>query len=240
VYKTTNDGGNFASLGNAMHCDSVAVDFADPARMTMIAGGHERHSIWHSTDSGQTWTDLGPNLPTSDGYTGFVMLLDSQTYLAASWSAMMGGVFRTTDSGTTWTQVSTAGNIDSRPHKAMDGKIYWILDSTQGASGLIVSGDQGVTWTKVAGSEGIVSTEVGLVELPDGRFVTVGMNNLIISADHGATWEPLGPTLPWVPWGVAYSTFRKQLYIWHWTCDNDANSVQPDALDSLSFDYAAK
>jgi hypothetical protein len=236
AYKTTDDGATFTMLGSATHCDSISVDFTDPARQTMIAGGHERHIVWRSTDGGQTWTDVSPNIPMTAGYTGFVLLLSPMVHLAAAWDGT-GGVFRTTDGGMTWTQVFNGGPIDSRPLVSTDG-IYWVLQNTATSSGLIKSTDQGVTWTLVNGSQMIQSTEVGLVELPDGRFVTKGMTNLIVSSDRGVTWGPLGPAYPngISPWGTVYSKYRKELYIWHWTC-NAVNPVTNDAVMSWPFDY---
>jgi len=40
------------------------VDFSDPERRNVIAGGHEQsRMVWKSTDGGQTWTNVGLNLP---------------------------------------------------------------------------------------------------------------------------------------------------------------------------------
>lgn len=239
AYVTTDNGSTFSALGDATHCDSISVDFTDPARQTVLAGGHERHIVWRSTDGGQTWNDVGPNIPAAAGYTGFVLTLGSKVHLAATWNSATGGVFRSVDGGSTWSQVFT-GPIDSRPLLASDSAIYWVLHNTEGTAGLIKSTDQGATWAKVAGSDGIISTEAGIAELPDGRFVTVGNTNLIISADHGATWNPVGPALPFSPWGVTYSKFRKKLFIWHFTCTNGSQPVAPDALQSIPFDSASQ
>src|SRR5437868_3396524 len=69
VYKTTDNGNTFQAL-NVHSNDYVSVDFTDPQRKTLVAGGHEStKSVWKSTDSGATWTNIGLNLPTGFGDT---------------------------------------------------------------------------------------------------------------------------------------------------------------------------
>src|ERR1043166_9062735 len=64
VYHTTNGGQTFQHLGSAKHNDSLSVDFSDPKRRTLLAGGHEQsRTVWKSGDGGQTWTNIGSTLP---------------------------------------------------------------------------------------------------------------------------------------------------------------------------------
>ena len=42
VYHTTNGGRTFRHLGKITHNDDVSIDFADPRRRTLVAGGHEQ------------------------------------------------------------------------------------------------------------------------------------------------------------------------------------------------------
>src|SRR5512137_2274038 len=49
VYRTTNAGQTFQHLGSARHNDYVSVDFSDPQRRTLVAGGHEQsRTVWKS------------------------------------------------------------------------------------------------------------------------------------------------------------------------------------------------
>ena len=51
VYRTTDNGATFTPLGDARHIDSVSVDFADPQRQTLLAGGHEqKQTLYRSAD----------------------------------------------------------------------------------------------------------------------------------------------------------------------------------------------
>lgn len=237
AYTTSDSGATFTQLSATRHCDSISVDFSDKTRSLLLAGGHEQHTLYKSVDGGTNWEDLGPNIPTEAGATGFTHILDADTYLVASWQgASKSGVFRTTDGGKSWKRVYSGG-IDSRALVAQDGNIYWVTNSNENNAGLIKSDDQGLTWEKVPGSDVILTTEQGLVELPDGRIATRGATHLLISADHGQHWQAVGQALPFIPWGVTYSPFRKAFYIWHWSCVDGNNPIPEDAILKLDFDY---
>ncbi|HXK17196.1 MAG TPA: hypothetical protein VNG33_05325, partial [Polyangiaceae bacterium] len=69
VYKTTDNGASFTAAGSVTHCDSVSVNFNDPARMLLLAGSHEQsQKLFRSTDGGANWTDIGKALPTGSGF----------------------------------------------------------------------------------------------------------------------------------------------------------------------------
>jgi len=57
VYKTIDGGIDVPAIGvtNVNHIDFVSVDYTDPNRQTMLAGGHEQgnEQFWKSTDGGQ-------------------------------------------------------------------------------------------------------------------------------------------------------------------------------------------
>jgi hypothetical protein len=79
---------------------------------------------------------------------------------------------------------------------------------------------------------------VKLIELPDGRIVSISAPYLIISADHGTTWRFFGPLLQTglTPGGIAHSPFRKAIYLWKNDC---GPVVLPDAIQRFDFDYQA-
>ena len=217
VYRTSNDGQTFQHLGSAKHNDYVSVDFADPQRRTLLAGGHEQaRTVWKSVDAGQTWTNVGANLPEGTKHSSNPLLLDATTYLvnASGWGKGTGGVFRTSNGGATWAQVS-ALEANGAPLSASDGSIYWPIASGRG---IIRSTDQGQTWTQVCGPNVIKGSQ--LVELPDGKLAAVAGKGLKISADHGATWTPVGEPTPVQPAGVIYAPARRAFFIWNWDCGN--------------------
>ena len=101
---------------------------------------------------------------------------------------------RTTDGGQSWSLAPGSGGVAGAPVRAADGTITWLLGN---GSGVLRSIDAGATWS-ASSSTGVISpTATSLVQLPDGRLVTVGVDeNLIVSADGGATWVPFGPACP--------------------------------------------
>ncbi len=215
VYRTADDGRTFQHLGGAKHNDYVSVDFSDPQRRTMLAGGHEQsRTVWKSADGGQAWTNIGAALPEGTKFTTHPLFIDASTYLvnASGWGKGTGGVYRTTTGGATWTQVS-ALEAQGAALSASDGSFYWMLASDRGA---IRSTDQGRTWTQVCGS-GVIKG-LHLIELPDGKLAAVADKHIKVSADHGATWTPLLDPMPVQPAGVIYAPARQAFFIWNWNC----------------------
>jgi hypothetical protein len=240
VYETSDDGNTFLPLGDSHHVDLVSIDFTDPNRQTLLAGGHEAsQTLNRSTDGGMTWTSVGATLPPNTNCT-YPLVIDAQTHLVGcgGYGGGVSGVYRTTNGGTTWTNATALGG-DFRPLTASDGSIYWADPSN---AGMARSTDQGQTWSEViVAPYSIVSLHP--IELPDGRIATVGPSTgtqyVIVSADQGATWKPVSGPLPYSDtFGLTYSSQRQAFYIWHFTCTNDA--VQPvptDGIMSFGFDY---
>ncbi|HMJ90172.1 MAG TPA: hypothetical protein VK530_10170 [Candidatus Acidoferrum sp.] len=215
VYHTTNAGQTFQHLGNAKHNDNVSVDFSDPQRRTLLAGGHEQsRTVWKSVDGGQTWTNIGATLPEGTKHSSNPLLLDASTYLvnASGWGKGTGGVFRTTNGGATWTQAG-ALEANGTPLRASDGSIYWPLMSDRG---VIRSTNQGETWAQVCG--GGVLKGARIIELPDRKLALNGGKNIKVSSDQGATWTPVCEPMPGSPAGLIYAAARHSFFIWYWDC----------------------
>jgi photosystem II stability/assembly factor-like uncharacterized protein len=231
VYKTTDNGAIFSAVGDVAHCDSVSVNFADPARMLLLAGSHEQsQKLFRSTDGGQKWEDIGKALPAGSGFCTTSFIIDAKTFVVGcgGWYGGAPGIVRTTDGGTTFQQVSDKG-VAGQPLRAVDGAIYW---AGHQAGGLYKSADQGKSFAQVADSNQAKSVEP--IELPDGRIVTVGGTTLMASADHGTSWKPLADPLPFAPSGVTYSPFRNAFYVWQWDCKD---VVLPNAIMRFGYDY---
>ena len=227
VYKTTDGGLTFTRLGMIAHNDLVSVDFRDPDRKVLLAGAHEtKRKLFHSSDGGKTWTDIGMNLPDGSHFSSAPLVLDAQHFLlgACGWGDGTCGVYASSDGGKTWSSTTTEGP-GGRPLWTANGHLLWsgVWD------GMLISDDVGKRWKKVGGAK------LAPVELPDGRAVAIGSDHLVISSDHGATWSNIGQPLPYAPNGVTYSAAAKTFYIWRNDC---GDRVLSDAVMSAGFDYA--
>jgi photosystem II stability/assembly factor-like uncharacterized protein len=229
VYRTTDGGATFAALGNAHHNDAVSVDFTDPMRRTLLAGGHEMaRTVYRSTDGGGTWTNIGMNLPGNAGTCTQPLALDGQTYLVGCFDyGSPGSIVRTTDGGANWTIVYPSPVSSSRPLVASDGAIYW---SRSGDHGLVKSTDRGQTWTELPSPGNFGS--LAPVALPGGRIAAFGPRGIMVSADGGTTWNVATPPVPFSPHGITYAATRRAFFAWHFSCDN---TVPADAIAGFAY-----
>jgi photosystem II stability/assembly factor-like uncharacterized protein len=211
VLKTTDGGSTFTRLGDISHSDGVSVDLTDPARMTLLAGGHEqKRNLRRSTDGGQTWENVGANLPEDSHFSSCPLVIDSQTYLVAcaGWGDGTYGIHRTTDGGATWEQVSDLGPVGP-PLVTSKGVVIWALIWDRG---IVASANQGGRW--VQSTQWGVVKMVTPIEMPDGRIVALqyGTRNLVVSANGGNPWNPIGEACSVEPGGVAYSPRRQAFF----------------------------
>jgi photosystem II stability/assembly factor-like uncharacterized protein len=226
VYRTDDNGSSFRALGSLGHNDTISVDFTDLNRRTLLAGGHEqRQTIYRSQDGGNTWTNVGGNLPSGTAFSSYPLVINLKTFFAgcfSSWGGGTGGIYQSNDSGTTWNSVSTQGG-SAQPLVASDGSIYW-----PSADGSMMRGTgQGSNWIwSQTVSKGIL-VNVHPIELPDGRIVSLSRQHVMISSDHGVNWQPFGPQLPFMPIGISFADSDKSFYMWQFDC---GNKVLPNAL----------
>jgi photosystem II stability/assembly factor-like uncharacterized protein len=212
--------------------NSIGVDFSDPNRQTLIAGGHEQSQVvYKSIDGGATWTQIGGNLPNGSGFSQDPVVINATTYIINTYPSYGGGtpgIYRTTNGGTSWTRVTLEqGN---QPALVMpDGDIYY-----SDGNGVVRSTDQGQSWVAVGTN---LRSEFRPSGLPDGRLLSVDNNNrLVVSSDKGSTWSEFGPPLPFsngFSGGISYSAVNQAVYVWHWDCNFSNPIVLPDSVYQL-------
>lgn len=145
-YKTTDGGLTFKQLGTMTFSQDAAIDFADPARKTMLTGTHGK-GIFRSTDAGQTFTDISAGVP---GNTLWPLLIDAQTYLIGTFDAEASNaaVYRTTNGGASWSQVTALSpSHDGTFRRTSDDSLYLPISAN---AGIMKSVDLGKTWTRLA------------------------------------------------------------------------------------------
>jgi hypothetical protein len=226
VYRTDNDGSVFQALGSIGHNDTVSVDFTDLSRQTLLAGGHEqKKTVYRSLDGGNTWTNVGVNLPAGTAFSSYPLVINSKTFFAGcspSWGGGTGGIYQSNDSGTTWSSVSAQGG-GAQPLVASDGSIYW----PSGDGSMVRGTGQGSNWIWNQTVSSGTLMNVHPIELPDGHIVSLSSQHVMISSDHGVNWQSFGPQLPFTPVGISYSDSDKSFYIWQFDC---GNKVLPNAI----------
>jgi photosystem II stability/assembly factor-like uncharacterized protein len=236
LFKTTDGGETIIRIGDIGHNDVVSIDFTDPERKTMLAGAHEtRQKLFLSKDAGQTWTDIGANVPAEADFSSFPQLITSKIFLLGSSGNRTAGsgVYRSTDGGGSWVK-KTDKQPWLRPLRTSTGAIYWPLF---GGSGMIVSTDDGVTWKDTA--EGPVQTYCGTPqELPDGRVLALGVDHVLATSNGGRTWKKVGAPLPYKGGacgihGLAWSAKLKKIFLNH---DDCTTKVIQDSVYAADFD----
>ena len=242
IFRTDDNGNVLKVLGDFISSDLVSVDFSDPARMTLLAGGHEApKAVSRSTDGGMTWVNIGSTLPEATNCT-FPLIVDSTTYLmGCEGPGGLVGTYRSTNGGASWSSVSKSGG-GAAPLRASDGSIYW---ANAGTLGMVRSTDDGETWQDLApiSPPGALGNTINIapVELPDGRIATLNQGNLLLSADQGASWQTACAPLPFdSARGLAYSAQQKAFFVWHFSCGAPPLPVPTDAIMRCNFDYQAE
>jgi hypothetical protein len=232
VFRTTDDGVSFVRLGDISHNDLVSIDFTDPARATLLAGGHEQtHTLYLSRNGGASWENIGANV-SDPNFTSTPLVLDRDTFLLGTWGGA-GSIQRSTNGGESWTAVYDRAPA-GRPLRASDGTIYWPLFYD---AGIAVSRDEGLTWDLATGP---VHPRGGPpIELPDGRVLALGHDFILASSDRGTTWEPIGSALPFPgqncgTYGFAYAVSLRTLFIHQNDC---SGRVANSSVWSSGFDY---
>jgi photosystem II stability/assembly factor-like uncharacterized protein len=236
LYRTVDDGETFEQLSNLWSIDDIGVDFTDPERSTLVAPMHEQIQVYRSRDGGGSWEDISAGLPDEGGAISAVEVIDADTYLVGARDGRVPGIFRTADGGTTWDRVYPGG-VAGAPVRASDGDLYWLIERGRG---LATSADDGLTWSEIPSSS-ISPFATSLVELPDGRFVTMADAMLVQSSDRGVSWQPLGPSLPYDPSGLTFSSHDNAFYIWRFDCDfGEENPVRSSSIMRLAFEPAPR
>jgi photosystem II stability/assembly factor-like uncharacterized protein len=190
MWKSTDAGKTWQHIGleDTVKIDSILVDPADSNLVTVSAlGDGTRHGggIHHSTDGGQTWTNV-LNPAGYDGIRDLQYAYDVPGVMLAATQGTGGGapgggggggargaqaktkppqVFKSTDKGQTWTQIKIPpfqGRVAvaiAMHTKAQ--RMYIVGNNIENGSGLYRSDDGGATWKHMAGKDTRISNGQG-------------------------------------------------------------------------------
>ena len=152
----------------------------------MLTGGKGAWEIFHSTDFGDSWTEI---TPTSRSVAriispGIKVVAAGDTLLALG----VGG-FRSTDRGQTWTELAFNENsmtlLSVFPVVAVNENTFFKM----GPLGTVRSIDGGASWQRFMA--GMVGARIlDLVRFKNGLYANTG-STVLKSVDGGTSWEPV-------------------------------------------------
>jgi hypothetical protein len=228
ICKTTNAGATWTALGTVGGNDGFAVDFSDPQRKTLLAGGHESsNTLFKSVDGGQTWNNIGG---PGGGYSQFPYIINTQTFLMGIQNT---GYFRSVNGGGAWTLISSTPP-STRLTRTSAGDLYYI-----GSNKVVRGSADGSTWTVLPAIAGVNLAGASPIEIPGGKIAVLTSDGISISADKGATWKSGCKSLPtqvkgfWAfgaILGLAYNSVAGAFYTFYWNCVFTNAAILPDEI----------
>lgn len=203
LYKTTNGGTNWSTIGSGLPADYVRLLTVDPANSSRLFAGFSCVGLYRSIDgSSFSRSDSGIVAASQTRFsTGAGSTIYASCYCQDD-NAVLNtvGVWRSADEGSSWTRVTTPFsdyyqdaplNLVAHPYQA--SVAFAIAAQTFDHTGLISrSGDSGATWTAVhtglptsrnPQSLAFDSANANLVYLASGQGVYK-------STDGGVSWSP--------------------------------------------------
>lgn len=192
VWRTTDKGGSFSSVGYPFAASEVISD-------GFVIGEPYRHRILvarGTTDAGNpaeiAYADVGEDQTVS--WVNVDIGTDNGTYVLAlaysDWSNIYasldtGEIWKSTNGGASWSQIKATGNAVNDISALRDGTVL-----AAGASNSVyISQDYGSTWSALSGLTG---TFTACKVTPDGTlFVGSSAGALYGSSDGGVVWNTL-------------------------------------------------
>lgn len=156
--------------------------------------GEKPNMGWmRSTDGGNTWTEIAPQLTGKDFHATTISPADPNYQFV--WASDGSGLFHSTDGGFTWKQAISPGQTLALT--AHPKEVHTVVAAT--SNGLRISKDGGQTWSVFGGSMGSLRATAISYSIVDEKviwaFVSPGSGSLkgmVKSTDGGQTWSPSG------------------------------------------------
>ncbi|BDQ01495.1 T9SS type A sorting domain-containing protein [Ignavibacterium sp.] len=160
------------------------------------------NKIYRSTDRGETFTQMGTNIPGASSVKSVTLKDDAPgTMVVAVESSPNDKIYKTTDYGQTWILTNDEGQMS-----------YFGIPVTQDPShpdtlftmigvNFKISTDFGSTWTTIASNFGPISAPCDIEVFPDTNIILIGDNGTGIfrSTNYGLNWSQVHSTSGEIP-----------------------------------------
>ncbi|MFN8281368.1 MAG: T9SS type A sorting domain-containing protein [Saprospiraceae bacterium] len=201
VWKTTNGGQSYTSLGENLPQQAVGIVIVDPRNTSnlYITLG-EKDGWWQyglgvykSTDGGKTWNPTGLSYKLTDNKViyGMVMHPQNSNILLASTN---NGIYKTVDGAITWTKVRTEDFSDIKYKYNNPNVLYAARNDYWGSCEVFQSTDGGDNWKQIT-SFNKQKSFFRLVTTPaDPEYIGInasedGQRSFYLSKDGGSKFE---------------------------------------------------
>jgi len=217
VFKSL-DGGNTWSLSSSGFKDLIAVarpivvDPKDPSRVFVgYTGTPLSDGLIISTDSGQTWKDVGTGVPSFPAVGALAIDPANPTTIYAGLdhyyrNSFPGGVAKSTDAGQTWQITGLKGiGVQALGIDPINPSIVYAgaFGGFMNRGGIFKSTDAGNNWNLVGLSE-IVIRHIAINPQNTGTVYASTDEGIFKSVDSGQNWVAVNAGLPATPiWMVA-------------------------------------
>lgn len=186
IYKSADSGENWSPAHSGINASSVSAFAIDPGNPAIFYAGLSSNKLLKSVDSGQTWTDIGPDQPWEYGPED--LLVDPTTTPSTVYVATYTGIYRSTDGGGTWQDFSNGlqefnwtRGIDKITRDARTNTVY--AGGLAGFYRLNRDGDGGGGWEMLRWRMNDFA-----VDPLSSNNLYVGDDGMYKSSDGGATW----------------------------------------------------
>ncbi|MEM8887488.1 MAG: T9SS type A sorting domain-containing protein [Bacteroidota bacterium] len=194
---------------------SILPDPADPLSTWLaasVSGG-----IWKTTNAGQNWIHITPDLPNLQFSTMAQSTADPNVIYAGTGERGLGGangdgdgVFKSTDRGNSWTQLSVGAddpyfqNItrvivspnDENLVLASGGTEFFASTPAGQNSGIFRSTDGGASWTRTFSDNFTISQIIAAPSDFDRQYLSIVGRGVYRSDDGGQTWVEVNNGMP--------------------------------------------
>ena len=175
------------------------------------------NKIYRSTNRGETFTQMGTNIPNSTAVKSVTLKDNSPgTMVVAVESSPNDKIYKTTDYGLTWTLTNDEGQMSYFGIPVTQDPSHPDTLFTMIETKFKISTDFGSTWTTISSNFGPLNAPCDIEVFPDTNIILIGDNGTGIfrSTNYGLNWTQVFSTSGEIPTvtvdftnpGVAWAT----------------------------------